>query len=239
MEKIWYLKRLELFSGLSEEQISSIEKNSNMIVCEKKNTFLTPEDLYDKVFVVKSGKVSLYRETEDGKKFIFGILGKNEIFGSLFSYKSDTDEYAELEKGTVLCVMDKSFFERIIEKNPSFSVKITKLFGLKIYEMEVLLQEIAFKPVISRVAYILLNLAQKFGVKDKHGIRINIKLTHEEIASMIGATRESTTKSLNELKKLGIIQVEKKKIVITDVEKLKSVRFGETDYRKDMEATLI
>ncbi len=221
MEKIWYLKRLDIFSGLPEDFIKSIDKNSRMFVCEKKEKIYTSQELSNNVFIVKSGKVTLYRETEEGKRFIFGVLGKGEIFGAVLTNKQEENEYALIEPDTVICILDKRFFEEILEKNPVLSIRISRLFGLRVYEMEVLLQEVAFRPVISRVAYILLKLAEKFGVRSVEGIRINIKLTHEEIASMIGATRESVTKSLNELKKRGLIDTKHKKITILDREGLK------------------
>ncbi len=224
MEKIWYLKRLDIFSGLPEEFIQSIDKNSRMFVCEKREKIYTGEELSNNVFIVKSGKVVLYRETEDGKRFIFGVLGKGEIFGSLLTEEEKQNEYALIEPDTVLCIMSKDFFEKILQQNPVLSIRISRLFGLRVYEMEVLLQEIAFKPVISRLAYIIDKLVNKFGVKGKKGRRINIKLTHEEIASMIGATRESVTKTLNELKKEGVIDIENRKITVIDMEKLRKFK---------------
>jgi CRP/FNR family transcriptional regulator len=101
-------------------------------------------------------------------------------------------------------------------------LRLNKLLSLKVYELEVLLEELTFKTVTERAVSLFLKLNEKFGVSYQGSDMINIPLTHNDIASMIGSTRESTTLALNKLKSRGLIGSMKKRIIINDLQKLAS-----------------
>ena len=229
MNKFWYLKRMDLLAEIKEEDMKLIDKNSNMITCDTGSIIYSPEELQNNIYFLKSGKVQLYKIDPSGKKIIYTILKEGEVFGALTGQdKENFNEYAEALENATLCVVNKDLFFSIVEKNPVIHIKVNKLLGLRVYELEMFIEDLAFKTVSQRLIALLKRLHDKFGVKvhDEEGnlvTKINISLSHHDIANMIGATREATTKALDELKKKGIIKTGRKVIYIVDSQKLENL----------------
>jgi CRP/FNR family transcriptional regulator len=172
---------------------------------------------------LKKGKVKLYKTDASGKEMVFAILKDKECFGSLTPIEGTTiNEFAEAMEDVLTCLIDKKFFFSFIEDKPNLVLRLNKLLSLKIYELEVMLEELTFKTVTERAVSLFLKLNEKFGVSYQGSDMINIPLTHNDIASMIGSTRESTTLALNKLKSRGLIGSMKKRIIINDLQKLAS-----------------
>ena len=212
MEKLWFIKRIDLFKNLSQELMNSLEENSFMKEFKKNSIITTPENT-DYVYLVKSGKVILYRE-ENGKRFITDILKEGEIFGQITEC---SDEYAQALTDTLLCMINKNFFEKLINQDINLNFQIRKYLGLKKYTLEVALSDIVFKPVEERLLSLLKRLSKKFGVETTEKpefVKINIPLTHQNIADMIGSSRETVSNLLNKLKKENKIITERKFIYL-------------------------
>ena len=223
-DKVWYLKKVNIFSGLSRDDMMFLERNSKMKNFGKGESIYLGERDHDKIFFLKKGKVKLLKLDMTGKEMVYAILKENEIFGSLSQLKENIDnEYAEALSETLVCYIGKDQFFKFVETNPSIMIKLNKILGMKVIELQMLIEELTFKSVSGRIISLLIKLNQKFGVNYKDNILINLSLTHNDIASMIGATRESTTLALNRLKDDKVIFSEKKKIIIGDLEKLKEL----------------
>ncbi len=226
-EKIWYLKKINIFSGLSMEEMMFLDRNSRMQSFSKGNTIYIGDRDHDKIFFLKKGKVKLLKIDLTGKEMVHAILKENEIFGSLSQLRENINsEYAEALSETLVCYIKKDRFFKFIESKPSIMVKLNKLLSSKVVELELLIEELTFKSVYGRIISLLMKLNQKFGINYKENILINISLTHNDIASMIGATRESTTLALNKLKDQNLIYSEKKKIIIENIDKLSELYNG-------------
>jgi len=223
-DKVWYLKKVNIFSGLSMDEMMFLDRNSKMKSFGKGESIYIGERDHDKIFFLKKGKVKLLKLDMTGKEMVYAILKENEIFGSLSQLKENIDnEYAEALSETLVCYIRKDQFFKYIESNPSIMIKLNKLLSRKVIELQMLIEELTFKSVSGRIISLLIKLNQKFGVNYKDNILINLSLTHNDIASMIGATRESTTLALNRLKDDKVIYSEKKKIIIGDLEKLREL----------------
>jgi CRP/FNR family transcriptional regulator len=145
-----------------------------------------------------------------------------ECFGSLSPIEGPSlNEFAEAMENTITCVIDKKLFFSFIKDKPTIVLRLNKLLSLKIYELEMLLEELTFNTVKERLAALFLKLNDKFGVPFNEFRMVNINLTHNDLASMIGSTRESTTVALNALKQAGYVESRKKKIILKDLAKLK------------------
>ena len=226
-DKVWYLKKVNIFSGLTMDEMMFLDRNSKMKTFHKGETIYFGERDHDKIFFLKKGKVKLLKIDMTGKEMVYAILKENEVFGSLSQLKENINsEYAESLSETLVCYISKDQFFKFIESKPSIMIKLNRLLGTKVLELEMLIEELTFKPVFGRIVSLLLKLNQKFGVDYKESILINLSLTHNDIASMIGATRESTTLALNKLKEQKLINSERKKIIIENFEKLKELSEG-------------
>lgn len=222
LNKLWYLKRINLFTGLTEDEIKYIDSKSCMRTFKKGELIYIPQSNLQQIYFLKKGKVKLYKTDLTGKEMVFAILKDKECFGSLSPLEKGTaNEFAEAMEESLTCFIDKNVFFSFIQDKPSIVLRLNKVLSLKMYELEVLLEELTFKTVQERMVSLFLKLDDKFGVPFNRGKLINIKLTHNDIASMIGSTRESTTVALNTLKKQGLIDSRKKKFILVDHRKLK------------------
>lgn len=220
-DKIWYLKEINLLSRLSDEEITYIDRQSRMRTYKKGTTIYFSSSDVQQIFFLKQGKVKLYKSDPSGKEMVFAILKEKESFGSLSPIEGTTStEFAEAMEDTLCCLIDKKIFFSFIKDKPYIVLRLNKMLSLKIYELEMLVEQLTFKSVMERMVYLFLKLSEKFGVHFNEGKMININLTHSDIAAMIGSTRESTTLALNKLKNLGLIDSRKKKIILPDLEKL-------------------
>jgi CRP-like cAMP-binding protein len=221
LNKLWYLKKINLLDGMSQKDMEYIDCNSRMKEFKKGETIYFSHSDVQQIFFLKKGRVKLYKTDVSGKEIVFAILKENECFGSLSPFEGPKpNEFAEAMEGTMTCIIDKKVFYSFIKDKPSIVLRLNKMLSLKIYELEMLLEELTFNTVMERLVALFLKLNEKFGVHFNQYRMININLTHNDLASMIGSTRESTTVALTSLKKAGLVESRKKKIILKDMSRL-------------------
>lgn len=215
MDKIWYLKKINIFKGLSEEEMHYIDHVSTMKHYAKKEPIFLPADPGDRVYLLKKGRVKIARLSEEGKELILAVLNTGEIFGEAAIFDTDArSNMAETLEDAYICEISKKDFEELLAKKPELALRLTKLVGLRRQQLEMKIEDLIFRNVQGRLVHLLLNLMRSYGVKKDTGILIDIKLTHAQIANLIGATRETTTLYLNQLKAQGLLDFEKRKILV-------------------------
>ena len=217
MDKIWYLKQLDIFKELAPKDISEIgvivdEKNVS-----KKELLLEPEDK-DKVYLIKRGQVKLYQLTPEGKRVISDNLGPGSVFGN-FGGEDQGQNFAEASSDTFVCIAKRDTFFETISKKPKVSAKLMAMLFDQISLDRDYITAMAGGSVLSKLKFKLVELGGKYGEQKGSRVKIKERFTHEEIADMIGVSRETVTKLLGALKRKGIIQIEGKNIIF-DKEKL-------------------
>jgi CRP/FNR family transcriptional regulator len=214
MDKIKYLSRIHLFSELEIEELKKIEPVTPMKVI-KKGTIITSPHMDQKIlYLIKSGNVRLYKLSEGGKEFTIDILGTGHVFGEIGSFTTGSENmYAETREDSIICMIDKTQFEKIIHDRPSVSLKFIEMVSNRLKEVEELLEYMAYSSVRKRLLFLLHKLAVKFGgelpssnPKEVDWIQLEIPITHHEIAMMIGSIRETVTSLLNDLTEEGIVR---------------------------------
>lgn len=209
--KLWYLKQLDIFAGFPAEKISAISQLMGTKNVGKKEIILEPED-HDKVFLLKSGSVDIYQITADGKKIILDRIGPGGIFGDLGI--SETDEnFAEATTDAFLCTLTKDQFFEVVSKNPELSARLMKIFLSKLKQAEKTIGSLASDNLIYKFTSLLHRLATGHGEETNEKIEIKERFTHEELASMLGISRQTMTKLINTLEKQNIISREGKQII--------------------------
>ena len=215
--KVWYLKKLNIFAGFSEAEMNGLGQITHMESVPRGSYFYLPKDPSDRIYFIKEGRVKISKLSDDGKEITLAILETGEVFGEMALVEEGPRKtFAEALDDTSICTMSKNNFETLIENKPELSVKITKLMGLRRLEIESRVEELLFCHVPSRLARFLMRLGGEHGEDHRLGRRIKVKITHQEIANLIGSTRETTTAALNSLKKDGIIDFERRHIIIKD-----------------------
>lgn len=209
-DKLWYLSKISIFETLPAEDLEEIDRMAPMThfnAVSKGTMVQTPGTEQDGLFFVKEGKLRLYKINSDGKQFTVGILGKGNMFGEIDSFSLGTKGiYIEAMEETLICSVLKDHFNKFLSQRPLLAMKFLKELSDRLRERDELLEKFALGDLRDKVLYLLFKLAEKFGVEDGEYVRIDIPLTHQELANMIGAIRESVTLVLHELSKEDFIQ---------------------------------
>jgi len=219
--KIWYLKHFDLFSELPGEDLKLLDQISRMVKVPKKEYIYFPEDPANSVFLLKEGRVKISRLTEDGRELTLALLKPREVFGELaLVEEGDRHTLAEALEETLICVIKREDFRRLMKKQPDVAFKMIKLIGLRRRAIESKIEYLLFRDVPTRLAHLLLTLAEEYGVKTSEGTELRVRLTHQDIANLIGATRETTTMVLNKMKDQHLIDFKLRRLILVDKSRL-------------------
>lgn len=207
MDKLTLLSHINLFEELPMEDMKLIDDNSTMTPVKKGTQILIPEQPLDVLFFLKKGQVRLYRMTPHGKQFTTDILVDGNVFGETESFMlTDQQTYAEAMTDCYLCTMDKEKFEAFIRATPDVSLKLIQILSNRLKETYDLSEKIALGDVRYRTLFLLLKMSEKSGKREKEWQSIAMKITHEDIATMVGSSRETISLLMSKLKKEGLLK---------------------------------
>ncbi len=201
---------------MSEAEMKQLASITHMKHYDKKTAIYLPGDVSDQVYLLKEGRVKISKISEDGREITLVILEPGEIFGESAIINDDKtrSSVAEALENAYLCIIGRKDFEEFINNKPELSLSITKLMGFRRRQIETMLEDLVFRGVHERLALLLLRLADRHGKDIGDKKLINISLTHYDYANLIGSTRETTTACLNDFKREGLIEFQKRKVVI-------------------------
>jgi len=222
--KLWYLKNLDVFSHLREEEHRMIHEYSNMREVKKGEILYLQGSSDHKLYMLKKGMVKITKLSPQGRELILDIIQGGSIFGELNMVEpGDRDESAQVIEDGLICDMKKKDFDRLLELVPGLSLKVTKMMGLRRWKLENKLLDMLYSTVEHRLAKTILNLLEDFGVPHEDGVLLKIKLTHKDFADLVASTRETVTLTLNSLKKEGYLESEGRYVVVPSLARLNSL----------------
>ena len=224
-EKLGLLRELELLSGLSDADIAAVGHATTMTHCHPGQVILAPDDPPDRIHIIKRGKVRVYRVTPDGKQLTLDIYDKGTILGDMRLLGQDRvlEAYAETIDAAVICTITPNELRRLIERYPIIGVNIITFLSRRLQEAERELEAMAYQRVGQRLARKLIDLAQRFGVETVRGTLIQARLTQQELAEMIGTTRETLAHTLADFRRRDLLDTAHHQVVIRDAERLAEV----------------
>jgi CRP/FNR family transcriptional regulator, cyclic AMP receptor protein len=207
----------DIFTDLTPQQVDEIERTISVKEVEKGRIIYMPEDSGEVLFILRRGRVQLYRLSADGRKLVLSILGPGTIFGEMSLVGQGMHQtFAEAVEDSTVCVMGREDVERLILNEPQVALRLVAVIGERLTEAESRLRDIAFKSVPARVASLLLRLAGNSGTAVEG-------FTHQELSEIIGTYRETTTQTLNEFRSRGYIVIGRKHIDILNAAALKQI----------------
>jgi CRP/FNR family cyclic AMP-dependent transcriptional regulator len=219
--KLWYLKHIRLFDGLSQTEMQEMERITRMQAVKKRQPLYLPGDPSSNVYLLKQGRVKLASTAVSGKEVTFEILEPGEIFGELEVLEGlPRETAAEALDDTLICVIRREDFDKYLEAHPNITVRLTKLIGLRLRRIQSRVEDLVFRDVPARLAHLLLELRKTDGVPDGTSIRLRVKLTHQEIANLIGCSRETVSTTLGQFREQGLIRMEGRSIAILNPDHL-------------------
>lgn len=205
------------------DQLAVIERQSRWKRFAKGTPIYLPGEFADSIYIVADGLVKLCHLTSDGKVSTLAFVKLGEVFGELSLISSESrGEYCEAAADTSIIRIPRESLLPYMELNMQFVMAITKIVGFRRRRIENRLKSLLFSTNQQRLAHLLLDLAEQFGSAVDDGIRIGLKLSHQELANLIGTTRESVTIMLGKMKSDGMIGGKRECVVLTDIWRLAS-----------------
>ena len=214
--KVAYLSETDLFQDLAARDLDELERSTAMSSCNRGRVFFTPGETGEVLFILKSGRVNLYRMTPEGKKLVIATIEPGTVFGEMSLIGQGMfDSFAEAAEDCTLCVMSRVDVERLLREHPAVSVRLLELLARRLQETQERLADVAYKSVPARIAATLL--------RPSGDGEAPVRLSHQDIAEMVGTYRETATRILNELRADGLIELKRMQIVVRDAEGLDAV----------------
>ncbi|RLD52187.1 MAG: Crp/Fnr family transcriptional regulator [Bacteroidetes bacterium] len=212
----------DLFRKITKDEIDILSYIKNCNTYDKGDIIYSEGSRISGVYCLNSGIVKHYKTGNDGKEQIIRFSKAGELFGyrSILSNEAACTTAKVVEESSV-CIIPAAHFITLINTNSNFAMSIIKLSCRELGDSNQYILDIAQKNVKERLAEILLLLNENFGI-NKDG-DLNIFLTREELAGLVGTATESVIRLLSEFKKTGLIELNKRKIKLLDLNKLKHI----------------
>jgi len=205
--KLWYLQNFNMLEGMSPGMMMELEKNTNMHSNVKKEIIYFPEEASNTIYFLKTGKIKIYRLSEDGKTTTLQLLGPGEIFGESAILGQDThDNIAEVIEDAVICAIDKRDFQDLMEKSPDLTLSVNKFIGWRLRKIQAHVEDLVFKSARQRITSFLHRYIKSFGREMVDGWMVRPFLTHQEIADLTATARQTVNQLLNELAEGGVVK---------------------------------
>jgi len=214
-EKITALKSIPIFHKLGDEELKSIGERAIQKKYSKDSLIVHEDDEGNSLMLIMSGKVKVALLSESGKEIILSILGNGDFFGemSLLDGKPRSATVIAMKNSTML-IIQRNDFLKLMEQNPTIAKGVLSEMSRRMRMADERIGNLILLDVYGRVARFLLDLARREGKKFADGILIEKRPTQQDIASMIGASRETVSRVLSDLNRRGLISISGKSVMI-------------------------
>jgi CRP-like cAMP-binding protein len=210
-----YLAAADIFRDLTPDQLAEVDHMTAMTTCRRGRVFYSPGENVEVLFLLKQGRVNIYRLSADGHKLVTASLEPITLFGQMpFIGQGMPGSFAEAAEDCTLCVMSRSDLEHLFSTWPSVAVRVLEVLAARLEAAEQQLELFAFRGVSARVAAALLQLAGENG-DEIRGV------THHELAEQVGTHRETVTRALDDLRQQGLIELGRARIRILNAAELR------------------
>jgi len=219
--KFWYLENFNIFKNLEQSSMEELQKITTMQNISKSQPIYFPQEPSKAIYFLKEGRVKLTRMSNDGKEMILGLVNKGEVFGEMaFLDEGERKDFATAMDEVLVCAINKEDFKQFVERNPELNLRLTKLIGLKMRKYSERIEELVFKDAEQRVISYLLRLADENGKMIGEEIFVKPFLKHQDIAELTACSRQTVNSVLTDLREKGIINFDRKKLIIHRREEL-------------------
>ena len=214
--------RSPLFSGLDEAAAAALLDRTERESFKRGQVIFNEGDQGDKLYVIASGKIKLSRSSHDGRENLLAVLGPGEIIGEIsFFDPGPRTASAITVSDTELLALGHEHLRGFLRDNTGASVAMLGALAHRLRRTNDNVADLVFTDVPGRVAKALLDLAERFGVDDGSGLLVQHELTQEELAQLVGASRETVNKALADFASRGWLRLEARSVRLLEVERLR------------------
>jgi CRP-like cAMP-binding protein len=215
MERLEVLKHIPIFQNLKDEELKSLAEKALRKKYPKDSIVFQESDEGDSLMVILSGQVKVVLISRDGKEIILSILKGGDFVGEMSLLDGEPRSATVIAmKESELLIIQRNVFLKQVEENPSIAKAVLEEMSRRIRRADDRIGGLILLDVYGRVASFLLELARNEGKRIEEGILIEKRPTQQEIASMIGVSRETVSRVLNHLNRRGLIAVSGKSIIV-------------------------
>jgi len=221
---LWYLRKVPLLAELGPDAIARMAERVELREARRRDVVYLPGDPGKALYLVHGGRIKVSKVTRDGKSLTLAYHGPAELFGdSCLLDGGPRTEMAEAVENALLSEIDRVHFEELMHNHPALGLAMTRLMIVRRRELENKVEALVFRDVSSKLAELLVKLAAEYGVDDARGTLVALKITHQELANLIGSTRETVSLTLSQFKRKRLISTEGRKVIISDADALRAL----------------
>lgn len=218
--RAWCLSEVDIFRDLSQAEMAAIDGAAPSKSYAAGELLYTPHNPVEALFILKRGRVRVFRVSPDGKAVTTAIITPGTIFGEMVLLGQHMhDNFAEALEDTVVCVMSRADVHRFLLSDARIATRIAEILGRRLAEMERRLSDSFLKSVPQRVAGTLVTLARQH----RRSLTARgpvVGITHEQLAALAGTSRETATKVLGDFAERGLIRLNRGRITILDIDQI-------------------
>ncbi len=216
------LSEAPLFDALTEEDSRALRSKVSVVKLDRGERLFAEGAEGDKLYIILSGKIKLTRAAPDGRENLLSVHGPGEMFGelSLFDPVPRTAS-ATAVTSAELAGLAHDDLRTWLSARPDVAMHLLQALAQRLRRINDVKADLVFTDVPGRVAKALLDLAERFGVQNPEGIQVNHDLTQEELAQLVGASRETVNKALADFAARGWIQLAAKSVLVIDIDRLR------------------
>jgi len=215
------VRKAPLFTAIDDASAASLRASMSGVKLSRGQTLFKEGDAGDRLFVVVDGKLKLGTTAKDGRENLLSILGPGDMFGelSLFDPGPRTATATAVVDSKLLALANDQVIGWVKE-HPQVSLQLLGRLAQRLRKANDVLSDLVFADVPGRVAKAILELGERFGTKKDDGLHVNHELTQEELAQLVGASRETVNKALADFATRGWVKLEPRAVIVLDYERL-------------------
>jgi CRP/FNR family transcriptional regulator, cyclic AMP receptor protein len=222
-QKLFSLRHSEIFESFNAVELGRLLGILEELELPKHHVIFSPGVPSDAIYFIEKGRVRLTKLSSEGKTVILALLGPGDLIGEAAWEVGEHDSYAETLEESRIYQIGRDAFHGFIRENPEFGLRLIQILGIRLKQAQARIEDLVFRQVPSRVARLLISLAESHGKVTPNGIRVEFPLTHQEIADLVGSSRVTVTQILNRFRTSQWIQIESKRVTIHNLNALEDM----------------
>lgn len=224
MDAIWFLKQIDWLRELDDPEWDALRRRATRVSSAAETTIFEPTPDPKSVYLLESGRVRIYRLSRDGAEATLGFILPGEVFGELAAFgKYRRESFAVAQDASSVWKIPADLFRSWVVTRPKLGLEVTRQIGERMKRVESRVESLIFRSVPSRLALVLIEMAEHFGKEQDGKLMVDLGLSQSKLATLIGTTRQSVSTVLADLKQDGVLRQVGRNLEILDPERLREL----------------
>lgn len=220
-EEVQMLHASDVLEPLSEQELEELAQNNSDVRLQEGEILFGPGEVGEKLFIVKKGRIRLYKSGPEGNEITVAFVDQGKLFGEMSLTAQQTREvYAQATEPSLLISLSREALENLILEKPRVGLRLAQRLSERVRALENRLEDVSLKEMPARLASLILQLVESEGVRTEEGYKIPTRYGHEELAKMLGVNRVSVTRAFGKLRESKVVYIRQRLIHVRDLEAL-------------------